>query len=91
MIIMIMVNIFSLSVSGETLPNPTDVMQVMVKYRADMYMVHLLGPPTSSRGNVIFFVIGSKGAWGQMFGVRRTDFSHRHSISVSSDSVGRWC
>lgn len=59
---MIMVNIFSLSVSGETLPKPTEVMQVMVKYRADMYMVHLLGPPTRSRGNVMFLLMGSKGA-----------------------------
>ena len=60
---MIMVNIFSLSVSGETLPKPTDVMQVIVKYSADMYMVHLFGPPTRSRGNVMFLVMGSKGAF----------------------------
>ena len=59
---MIIVNIFSLSVSGETFPKPTDVMQVMVKYRADMYIVHLVGPPWSSRGNVILEVIGWKGA-----------------------------
>lgn len=30
-IIIIIVNIFSVSVSGETFPKPTEVMQVMVK------------------------------------------------------------
>lgn len=61
MTIMIIVNIFSLSVSGETLPKPTDVMQVIVKYKAEMYMVHFVGPPCNSRGKVIFGVMGMNG------------------------------
>uniref|UniRef100_A0A224Y3K0 Putative secreted protein n=1 Tax=Panstrongylus lignarius TaxID=156445 RepID=A0A224Y3K0_9HEMI len=44
MIIMQMVKIFSLSVSAATLPNPTLVIQVIVKYRAVTYMVFLEGP-----------------------------------------------
>lgn len=55
MIIMQIVKIFSLSVSAATLPNPTDVMQVMVKYSAVTYMVRLEGPATSS-GAVLAFV-----------------------------------
>lgn len=61
MTIMIIVNIFSLSVSGDMLPKPTDVIHVIVKYSAEMYIVSLFGPPIKSRGNVMFFVIGSKG------------------------------
>lgn len=60
-IIIIIVNIFSLSVSGETLPKPTEVMQVMVKYKAEMYIVHLVGPPMSSRGKVILGKMGTNG------------------------------
>lgn len=55
MIIMQMVNIFSLSVSAATFPNPTEVMQVMVKYRAVTYIVRLEGPAMSS-GAVLAFV-----------------------------------
>lgn len=33
-----MVNIFSASVFGATLPNPTDVNEVNVKYKAVMYL-----------------------------------------------------
>lgn len=43
-----MVKIFSLSVSAATLPKPTEVMQVMVKYSAVTYMVLRDGPLTSS-------------------------------------------
>ena len=48
MIIIQMVKIFSLSVSAATLPKPTLVMQVMVKYRDETYMVFLEGPRTST-------------------------------------------
>lgn len=54
-IIMQIVKIFSLSVSAATLPNPTEVMQVMVKYKAVTYIVRLDGPATSS-GAVEAFV-----------------------------------
>lgn len=43
-----MVNIFSLSVSGATLPKPTLVIQVIVKYKAVTYIVLLDGPFVSS-------------------------------------------
>ena len=43
-----MEKIFSLSVSAATLPKPTLVMQVMVKYKAVTYMVFLLGPFNNS-------------------------------------------
>lgn len=55
MIIMQMVKIFSLSVSAATLPNPTEVMQVIVKYNAVTYMVLLDGPATNS-GAVLVLV-----------------------------------
>jgi len=42
------VNTFSLSVSGATLPNPTLVMQVIVKYKAVTYMVLRGGPAANS-------------------------------------------
>jgi len=48
MIIMQIVKILSLSVSAATLPNPTEVIQVMVKYKAVTYMVFLEGPLISS-------------------------------------------
>ncbi len=43
-----MENIFSLSVSAATLPNPTEVMQVIVQYKAVTYIVLRLGPPMNS-------------------------------------------
>lgn len=43
-IIMHIVKILSLSVSAATLPNPTDVMHVIVKYSAVTYIVFLEGP-----------------------------------------------
>ena len=49
------VKIFSLSVSAATLPNPTEVMQVIVKYNAVTYMVLLDGPATNS-GAVLVLV-----------------------------------
>lgn len=61
MTIMIIVNIFSLSVSGDTLPKPTLVMQVMVKYSDVTYMVKRTGPPINSLGKVMFLLMGSKG------------------------------
>lgn len=48
MIIMQIVKILSLSVSAATFPNPTEVMQVIVKYNAVTYIVFLEGPLTSS-------------------------------------------
>lgn len=54
MIIMHVVNIFSLSVSAATFPKPTLVMQVMVKQRAVTYIVLRLGPLTSS-GELLWF------------------------------------
>lgn len=47
-IIMHIVKIFSLSVSAATLPKPTLVIQVIVKYKAVTYIVFLLGPLVSS-------------------------------------------
>lgn len=43
-----MVKIFSLSVSAATLPKPTLVMHVIVKYNAVTYIVFLLGPFVNS-------------------------------------------
>lgn len=54
-IIMQMVKIFSLSVSAATLPKPTEVMQVIVKYNAVTYIVLLDGPATNS-GAVLVLV-----------------------------------
>lgn len=42
------VKILSLSVSAATLPNPTDVIHVIVKYSAVTYIVFLEGPFMSS-------------------------------------------
>lgn len=55
MTIMQMVKIFSLSVSGATLPKPMLVMQVMVKYSEVMYIVERSGPPSSSNFIVTLF------------------------------------
>ena len=49
------VNIFSLSVSAATLPKPTLVMHVMVKYNAVTYIVLRAGPLTSS-GMLLFII-----------------------------------
>lgn len=49
-----MVNTRSLSVSAATLPKPTDVMHVMVKYNAVTYIVFRDGPFTSS-GKLVSF------------------------------------
>lgn len=54
-IIIQMVNIFSLSVSAATLPNPTLVIHVIVKYSAVTYMVFLDGPFISSGGELESF------------------------------------
>lgn len=56
MIIMQIVKILSLSVSAATLPNPTEVIQVMVKYKAVTYMVFLDGPLISSGVLLDFFL-----------------------------------
>lgn len=53
MTIIQMVKIFSLSVSGATLPKPTLVIQVIVKYNDVIYIVDLSGPPSSSTRAVI--------------------------------------
>ena len=45
MIIMQHENVFSLSVSAATFPNPMDVMHVMVKYKAVKYLEVVGGPP----------------------------------------------
>lgn len=43
-----MLNTFSLFVSGEIFPNPTLVRMVKVKYRDDMYLDLMSGPPVGS-------------------------------------------
>ena len=41
----VIIDTFSLSVSAATFPNPIDVMQVIVKYRAVTYIENIEGPP----------------------------------------------
>lgn len=41
-----MVKIFSASVFGATLPKPTLVKEVNVKYKAVTYLLLILGPPS---------------------------------------------
>lgn len=43
-----MQNIFSVFVVGETLPNPTEVREENVKYKAVMYRDFIEGPPEPS-------------------------------------------